>query len=394
MDFDYTPQEEVFRQALRAWLVANPPKGYDPVTFLHLHQDARFALQLDWQRQLHRAGWVGIHWPKAYGGRGATVMEQTIYRQEMVRARLPEVANFMGIRIAGPTLIHWGTEEQKQRYIPTILNGDEIWCQGYSEPGAGSDIASLQTRAVEEGDDFVINGQKVWTSYAQYARYCLLLARTDLIAPKHKGISCFVVDMQTPGITVRPLRQINGDEEFNEVFFDNVRVPKGNLIGEKNQGWQVAMTTLMFECVTFDVLSPVEAVIQQLIEVVKQGETAVLPLNVDASVRQQVARFYTELQAIKYSSLRQLTRQLHGEPPGPESSLVKLAASELNQRVVLYATALLGQPSQGVSGHDQGVDDGYWMHCALSTHLYTIAGGTSEIQRNIIGERVLGLPKG
>jgi alkylation response protein AidB-like acyl-CoA dehydrogenase len=394
VDFDYTPQEEAFRQELRTWLAANPPEGYDPGTFLHLDLDARFALQLEWQRKLHRAGWVGIHWPQAYGGRGATVMEQTIYRQEMVRARLPEVANFMGIRIAGPTLIHWGTEEQKQRYIPTILTGEEIWCQGYSEPGAGSDIASLQTRAVEEGDDFVLTGQKVWTSYAQYAHYCLLLARTDPAAPKHQGISCFVVDMRTPGITVRPLRQINGDAEFNEVFFDNVRVPKGNLIGAKNQGWQVAMTTLMFERVTFDVLSPVEAVLEQLIAVVKRAVTDRDTVVVDTFVRQQVARFYTELQAVKYSSLRQLTRQLRGNPPGPESSLVKLAASELNQRVVLFATALLGSAGQVVSGSEQALDGGYWMHCALSTHLYTIAGGTSEIQRNIIGERVLGLPKG
>lgn len=394
MDFDYTPQEEVFRQELRAWLAANPPDGYDPVTFLHLDQDARFAIQLTWQKQLHRAGWVGLQWPRAYGGRGATVMEQTIYRQEMVRARMPEVANFMGIRIAGPTLIHWGTEEQKRRYIPPILTGDEIWCQGYSEPGAGSDIASLQTRAVEEGDDFILNGQKVWTSYAQYACYCLLLARTDAAAPKHKGISCFVVDMQTPGITVRPLRQINGDVEFNEVFFDNVRVPKGSLIGAKNQGWQVAMTTLMFERVTFDVLSPVEAVIEQLIHVVKRGARETRALGDDATVRQEVARFYIELQAIKYSSLRQLTRQLRGEPPGPESSLVKLAASELNQQVVLFATALLGAAGQVVSGSDNERNGGYWMPCALSTHLYTIAGGTSEIQRNILGERVLNLPKG
>lgn len=393
MDFDYTPQEEACRQELRAWLLANSPEGYDPVAFPHLDQDARFAIQLNWQKQLYRAGWVGIHWPKAYGGRGATVMEQTIYRQEMVRARMPEVANFMGIRIAGPTLIHWGTEEQKRRYIPTILNGDEIWCQGYSEPGAGSDIASLRTRAVEEGDDFVINGQKVWTSYAQYARFCLLLARTDPAAPKHKGISCFVVDMRTPGITVRPLRQINGDAEFNEVFFDNVRVPKVSLIGEKNQGWQVAMTTLMFERVTFDVLSPVEAVIEQLIDVVRRAATEASGVRVDASVRQQVARFYTELQAIKHSSLRQLTRQLRGEPPGPESSLVKLAASELHVRVVQFTTALLGPAGQVISGSDQGIDGGYWMHCALSTRLFTIAGGTSEIQRNILGERVLGLPK-
>jgi alkylation response protein AidB-like acyl-CoA dehydrogenase len=394
VDFDYTPQEEAFRQELRAWLLANPPDGYDPTTFLHLDQDVRFTIQLNWQRKLHRAGWVGIHWPQVYGGRGATVMEQAIYRQEMVRARMPEVANFMGIRIAGPTLIHWGTEEQKKRYVPTILNGEEIWCQGYSEPGAGSDIASLQTRAAEDGDGFVINGQKVWTSYAQYARFCLLLARTDPTAPKHKGISCFVVDMRTPGITVRPLRQINGDAEFNEVFFDSVRVPKATLIGEKNQGWQVAMTTLMFERVTFDVLSPVEAAIQQLIEVVKQGEPEAHILDGNSIVRQQVARFYTELQAIKYSNLRQLTRQLRGEPPGPESSLVKLAASELNQRVVQFATALLGPAGQVVSKSALGIDGGYWMHCALNIHLFTIAGGTSEIQRNILGERVLGLPKG
>lgn len=267
MDCDYTPQEEAFRHELRAWLGANPPEGYDPETFLQLDEETRFAIQLNWQKQLHRAGWVGIHWPKEYGGRGATIIEQTIYQQEMVRARAPEVANFMGIRIAGPTLIHWGTEAQKRRHIPHILSGDEIWCQGYSEPGAGSDIASLQTRAVEDGDDFVVNGQKVWTTMAQHAHYCLLLVRTDPAAPKHKGISCLLVDMQTPGITVRPLRQINGDTEFNEVFFEDVRVPKANLIGAQNQGWPVIMTTLMFERVTFDVLSPLETVLQQLVEV-------------------------------------------------------------------------------------------------------------------------------
>jgi alkylation response protein AidB-like acyl-CoA dehydrogenase len=394
VDFDLTPQEETFRQELRSWLTAHPLEGYDPATFLHLDEDARFAIQLAWQRQLYRDGWVGIHWPKAYGGRGATVMEQTLYRQEMVRARMPEVANMMGIRIAGPTLMHWGTEAQKQRYIPTILNGEEIWCQGYSEPGAGSDIASLQTRASEDGDDFVINGQKVWTSFAQFARFCLLLARTDPDAPKHKGISCFIVDMQSPGITVRPLRQINGDAEFNEVFFDTVRVPKRNLIGEKNQGWQVTITTLMFERVTFDVLSPVEAVLQQLIAVVQDGATAALAFPVDEAVRQQVARFYCELQAIKYTSLRQLTRQLRGDPPGPESSMVKLAASELNMRIVQFATALLGAAGTVTTHSDYGIDGGYWSHAVLSPHLYTIAGGTSEIQRSILGERVLGLSKG
>ena len=393
MDFDYTPQEEAFRHELRAWLLANPPRATTLSRFCiwiktHVLPPARLAKAIAPRRlgghplaESLRRSWCdrnGANDLSARDGAGADARDRELHGHPHCR----------------PTLIHWGTEEQKQRYIPTILNGEEIWCQGYSEPGAGSDIASLQTRAVEEGDDFVINGQKVWTSYAQYAQFCLLLARTDPAAPKHKGISCFIVDMRTPGITVRPLRQINGDAEFNEVFFDNVRVPKRNLIGEKNQGWQVTLTTLMFERVTFDVLSPVEAVLERLVNVVKRAATDASVVGIDSSVRQQVARFYTELQAIKYSSLRQLTRQLRGEPPGPESSLVKLAASELNQRVVQFATAFLGASGQFVSGSKQGIDGGYWMHCALSTHLYTIAGGTSEIQRTILGERVLNLPKG
>jgi len=321
------------------------------------------------------------------------MMEQTIYQQEMVRARAPEVANFMGIRIAGPTLIHWGTEEQKRRYIPHILSGDEIWCQGYSEPGAGSDIASLQTRAVEDGDDFVVNGQKVWTTMAQHAHYCLLLVRTDPAAPKHKGLSCLLVDMRTPGITVRPLRQINGDTEFNEVFFADVRVPKANLIGTQNQGWPVIITTLMFERVTYDVLSPLERALQQLVTAAKQLATDRLLLTAGTAVRQTLAQFYIELQAIKYTGLRQLTQQLQGDPPGPESSIGKLAASELHLQVAHCATALLGPYSQVTPGSPQGIDGEDWSHYALSTRSFTIAGGTSEIMRNILGERVLGLPK-
>lgn len=394
MDFDYTPQEEAFRHELRAWLTANPPDGYDPETFVQLDDETRFAIQLNWQKKLYRAGWLGIHWPKAYGGCGATMMEQTIYQQEMVRARVPEVANFMGIRIAGPTLIHWGSEEQKRRYIPNILNGDEIWCQGYSEPGAGSDIAALQTRAVEDGDDFVVNGQKVWTTMAQHAHYCLLLVRTDPAAPKHKGLSCLLVDMHTPGITVRPLRQINGDTEFNEVFFEDVRVPKANLIGAQNQGWPVIITTLMFERVTYDVLSPLETALQQLVKAAKQLATDRLLLTEEAVVRQKLAQFHIELQAIKYTSLRQLTKQLQGDPPGPESSISKLAASELHLQVAHFSTALLGSYSQVTSGSLHGIDGEDWSHYALSTRSFTIAGGTSEIMRNILGERVLGLPKG
>lgn len=394
MDFDYTPQEEAFRKELRSWLEGNLPENYDPETFEQLDQNDRFQIQLAWQKKLHAANLVGIHWPKEYGGRGATVIEQTIYQQEMARVRAPGIANMLGINIVGPTIMHWGTEEQKQRYIPQILSADEIWCQGYSEPGSGSDFASLQTRAVEEGDYFVINGQKVWTSYAHKAHRCILVVRTDPNAPKHKGLSYLLVDMKTPGITVRPLVQITGDAEFNEVFFEDVRVPKVNLVGEKNQGWQVAVTTLMFERANFGIASQMEPVLQQLGDIAKRlrvnGHTAAE----DPAVRQKIAQFYVEAQAIKYNVFRQLTKQLRGEPPGPEGSLGKLAGSELNLRVAHFATELLGPFGQIALGEEKGLDSGYWSHRALASRLYTIAGGTSEVMRNIIGDRVLGLPKG
>lgn len=394
MDFDYTPQEEAFRQELRSWLETNLPKDYDPDTFEQLDHDERFQIQLAWQKQLHAANLVGIHWPKEYGGRGATVIEQAIYQQEMARVRAPGVANMLGVNIVGPTIIHWGTEEQKKRYIPKILSGDEIWCQGYSEPSSGSDFASLQTRAVEEGDYFIINGQKVWTSYAHKAHRCILVVRTDPNAPKHKGLSYLLVDMKTPGITVRPLVQITGDAEFNEVFFEDVRVPKANLVGEKNQGWQVAVTTLMFERVNFSIVYQLEPLLQQLGELAGRlrlnGHTAAE----DPAVRQKIAQFYVEAQAIKYNGFRQLTKQLRGEPPGPEGSIGKLAASELNLRIAHFATELLGPFSQIVLGEGKGLAHGVWSRRALATRLYTIAGGTSEVMRNIIGDRVLGLPKG
>ncbi len=394
MDFDYTPQEEAFRQELRSWLSMNVPKDYNPETFEQLDQDNRFDIQLAWQKKLHAANLVGIHWPKEYGGRGATLIEQSIYQQEMAHVRAPGVANTLGINIVGPTIMHWGTEEQKKRYIPSILSGDEIWCQGYSEPGSGSDFGSLQTRAVEDGDYFVVNGQKVWTSYAHKAHRCILVVRTDPNAPKHKGLSYLLVDMKTPGITVRPLVQITGDAEFNEVFFEDVRIPKANLVGEKNQGWQVAVTTLMFERVNFGIGHQMGPLLQQLSELAKRlsanGHTAAE----DPAVRQKIAQFYIEAQAVKYNSFRQLTRQLHGDPPGPEGSIGKLAASELHLRIAHFATELLGPYGQLALGEMNGPDGGYWSRRALASRLYTIAGGTSEIMRNIIGDRVLALPKG
>jgi alkylation response protein AidB-like acyl-CoA dehydrogenase len=394
MDFDYSPQEETFRQSLRAWLEKHLPEEYNPETFETLDEEARFRVQLAWQKKLHAAGWIGIHWPKEYGGRGATVVEQAIYQQEMARVRAPGIANPLGISIVGPTLMHWGTEEQKKHYIPKILSAEEIWCQGYSEPGSGSDFASLQTRAVEDGDYFVVNGQKVWTSYAHKAQRCILVVRTDPNAPKHKGLSYLLVDVKSPGVTVRPLVQITGDSEFNEVFFEDVRVPKANIVGEKNPGWQVAVTTLMFERVNFSVIYQLGPMLRRLGELAKRLRVNDHSAAEDPAVRQKLAQLTLEEQAIRLNGFRQLTRQLKGNPPGPEGSIGKLAASELYLRIAHFATELLGPYSQMSLGENRGFDAGYWSQRALASRLYSIAGGTSEVMRNIVGDRVLALPKG
>lgn len=394
MDFDYSEQEESFRQEFRSWLGENPPDNFDPDTFETIQQNDRFRIKLDWQKKLHAGGWVGIHWPERYGGRGATIMEQTIYQQELGRAGAPGLANPLGISLVGPTLMQWGTEQQKQRFIPKILSAHEIWCQGYSEPGSGSDLASLQTRAEEAGDDFLVNGQKVWTSFAQKADYCILVARTDPDAPKHRGLSYLLVNMHSPGVTVRPLVQISGDPEFNEVFFEDVRVPKENLVGEKNNGWQVAMTTLMFERANFGMIYNLDPMLERLQKTLKDLEKDDQPAVNDTSVRQQIAAFHIEIQALKYNGYRQLTRQLRGDPPGPEGSISKLAGSELYVRMAHFAMEVLGAHSQCALGEERGRDNGFWSRRALGSRLYTIAGGTSEIMRNIVGERVLQLPKG
>lgn len=394
MDFHFSAQEEAFRQEVRAWLATNVPPSHTSDAFEERSADERFDLHLAWQKQLHTGNWVGIHWPKAYGGRGATILEQVIYAEEMGRVHAPGIANALGVMLVGPTLIHWGTEEQKQRFIPKILSAEEIWCQGYSEPGSGSDLASLQTRAVEDGDFFVINGQKVWTSYAHRADWCILLVRTDPHAPKHQGITYLLVDMKTPGITVRPLVQITGDAEFNEVFFEDVRVPKTNIVGELNRGWQVAVTTLMFERANIGMGFQLEPVMRQLIDLSKRVSYNGSPAWDDGSVRQRLMQLVIEVQALKYSGYRQLTRQLRGAPPGPEGSIAKLAGSDLSLRIAQFAMELLGPYSQLALGAAQSLDNGKWSRRALSARLMTIAGGTSEIQRGIIGDRVLGLPKG
>jgi alkylation response protein AidB-like acyl-CoA dehydrogenase len=393
VDFRLSPAEEAFRQEFSDWLDTHLPRDFDPERFeFGLTAEQRFAWQLAWHQTLHAGGWVGIHWPREYGGRGASLMEQVIFMDELAKRHCPAGVNQLGILLVGPTLMHWGSEAQKQRFIPKILSAEEIWCQGYSEPGAGSDLASLQTRAVLEGSDFIVNGQKVWTSGAHHAHWCILLVRTEPSAPKHRGISYLVVDMKTPGITVRPLVQMTGSAGFSEVFFEEVRVPRANLVGELNHGWDVAMTTLMFERAGLGSDLRFEGAIDALITTARQLRLNGRPALEDGGVRQQIAQFTAEAMAIKLSGYRQLTKRLRGLPPGPEGSLAKLCSSELNLRITQYALALLGPHAQ-IDTNQPGELPGHWLGRALLARAHTIAGGTSEIQRNILAERVLGLPR-
>ena len=395
MDFSFSPQEETFRQEFRSWLEANIPHDWRDDGELH-DPDSKeeFERRRAWHRKLYDGGWMCIHWPEEYGGRGASLIEQVIYHEELDRAKAPPTVNFQGIARVGPTLMQWGTPEQKQRFIPKIPPAEEIWCQGLSEPNHGSDLAAVETRAIDQGDHFLVNGAKVWTSNAHHADYTTLLCRTDPDVPKHKGLSYLLVDMKSPGITVRPLVQITGEHGFNQVFFEDVQVPMANLVGEKNRGWMVAITNMMFERTIHGGRTDMMVEVEQLMNLAKQVERHGQPAWQDSYVRQRIAGFACEASALKYTSFRQLTRQLQGQPPGPEGSMMKLGTSTLNHRMQEFAMELLGPYSQFEYQADQAIDRGKWSHRMLAARRSTIAAGTNEIQHNIIGERVLGLPKG
>ena len=394
MDFKFSPEDETFRQEFRSWLEHHIPRDWrddelhDPDTL------EEFERRRAWHRQLYDGGWMCIHWPQEYGGRGASLIQQVIYHQELDRAKAPPTVNFQGIARVGPTLMQWGTPEQKQRYIPKIPPAEEIWCQGLSEPDHGSDLAAVETRAVDQGDHFLVNGSKVWTSNAHRADFTTLLCRTDPDAPKHKGLSYLLVDMKSPGITVRPLVQMTGESGFNQVFFDDVQVPLANLVGEKNRGWMVAMTNMMFERTIHGGRTDMMVEVRQLAELAKKVDRDGRPAWEDSYVRQRLAGFACEAAALKYTSFRQLTSQLKGLPPGPEGSIMKLGTSGLNLRMQDFAMELLGPYSQFEYQASRAIDRGKWSHRMLAARRSTIAAGTNEIQHNIIGERVLGLPKG
>jgi alkylation response protein AidB-like acyl-CoA dehydrogenase len=378
MDLTFDEHELRFRAELRDWLAANPPSPRPQDG----GEDAQFAHRRAWQRCLYEAGWAAPSWPAEYGGRGATLTQSAIYFEEIGRARVPLPANVLGLLLGGPTLMVWGSEAQKERYLAPILSAEEIWCQGFSEPDAGSDLASLKTRAVLEGDEWRVSGQKVWTSGAQYSKWCMLVARTDSQAPKHKGLTYFLMDMEQEGVQVRPLRQITGEAEFNELFIEDARIPAENVVGGVGNGWKVALTTLMNERagLGFALQVRMRQLLDDLIAKARENGLLADPLYGDA-----LAELHVRCESIRLLAWKGLTDVERYGQPGPEGSLVKWLWSDTNQRLTQLAADILG-PQALTAGTS-------WSYELLRARGNTIEGGTTEVLKNIVAERVLGLPR-
>ncbi|WP_096505421.1 acyl-CoA dehydrogenase family protein [Mycobacteroides stephanolepidis] len=376
MDLTFSPEQCVFREEVRSWLASNA------VTTGTGDEEARFRQRIEWQRRLNEAGWAAVHWPERFGGRGATYTETAIFYEELAKARTPLLANGIGLMLVGPTLMAWGTPEQQARYLPPIMSADEIWCQGFSEPGAGSDLASLRTRAVRDDDEWVVTGQKVWTSFAQYSKWCILLARTDPDVKKHRGISFFLMDMEQPGVTVRPIRQMTGESEFNELFLDDVRIPAENLVGGLNNGWQVAMTTLMNERagLGFALQATLRNEVDDLFDAAIGNGTID-----DARIADRLGEVYLRVEMLRHIAWRTLSAVEANRAPGPEGSIGKWLWSETAQDIAALAVDILGDAALCTNSP--------WSFELMRAPGYTIEGGTTQVQKNIIAERVLGLPK-
>jgi alkylation response protein AidB-like acyl-CoA dehydrogenase len=377
MDLTFTERETAFRDELRTWLEDNrpgqPPAGED---------DGTYEWRRDFQRRLADGGWAAVHWPVEFGGRGATLTESAIFFEELARARAPLPVNALGLLLAGPTIMIWGTEEQKERFLAPIVTAEEIWCQGFSEPEAGSDLASLKTRAVKDNGEWVVSGQKVWTSGAQYSKWCMLVARTDTEAPKHKGLTYFLMDMEQEAVQVRPLRQITGEAEFNELFIEEARIPDENVLGGVGNGWKVALTTLMNERagLAFFLQVRLRQVLDEVFAAADQRG-----LLDDPVVADKLGELHLKAEVLRLTAYRGLTAIERYGQPGPEGSLTKWMWSETNQQLTQFAADLLG-PQALTAGNR-------WSYELLRARGNTIEGGTTEILKNIVAERVLGLPK-
>jgi alkylation response protein AidB-like acyl-CoA dehydrogenase len=406
MDLTYPPEAEAFRKEIRAWLEQNLPDGWFDEGF-EMTSEERKAFHESWSDKLFEGGWICASWPKEYGGKGLSVMENVVLNEEFAKAGAPMRADFFGDTLVGPTILQWGSEEQKQEFLPKILKGQISWCQGFSEPNAGSDLASLKTTAVLDGDEWVVNGQKVWTTQAQHADYVFLLARTDPDAPKHKGISYLLVPMKQPGVEVRPIVQPDGSAEFNEVFFTDVRCPKDNVVGGLNNGWKVAMTTLGFERGSSATTSHRRFAreLDQILEIAQaNGRIG------DPTIRQRFARQWSRIQIQRINGLRTLSDTLHGTKQatalGPLNKMIWSETHRDTLELAMDVLAMDGQILTGAGGADDEYVPGYGVRrgradypvSTLQASFFfsrseTIWGGTAEIQRNIVGERLLGLPK-
>jgi alkylation response protein AidB-like acyl-CoA dehydrogenase len=374
VDLTLSPGEEEFRDDVRRWIGQNHP-GREPSS-----DEESFAFRREWQRKLNERGWAGLTWPAEFGGAGATMIEQAIFFEELARARAPQMANVLGLTMGGPTVIAHGTSEQKERFLAPILSADEIWCQGFSEPESGSDLASLKTRAVPSGDGYVVTGQKVWTTFAHKSKWCMLLARTDPDAPKHRGLTYFLMDMEQDGVEVRPLVQITGEAEFNELFIEEAHIPADNVVGGVDNGWRVAITTLMHERagLAFALQARVQIALGELAEELKGTE--------DPLIRQRFAQLSIEANVLRLLAYRGLTTAMKSGEPGPEGSLGKWLWADVNQGI----TELV----QDWRGPRAALVEDPWTYRFLRARANSIEGGTTEILKNIVAERVLGLPRG
>src|ERR1700722_2405575 len=393
MDLNLTPEETKFRDELRTWLEANGPKDWGEWREKPLEES--FPYLRAWQRKLYQGGRAAVSWPKEFGGGGAPRMDQSLFWEEMARVEAPPMANSLGLGLIGPTIIAYGTDAQKKRFIPKILSAEEIWCQGFSEPNAGSDLAGLQTEARLDGDHYIVNGQKVWTSYGWVGNWCEVVVRTDAEVAKHKGLTVLLVDMKSKGFEVRPLRQMTGESEFNELFFRDVRVPVENVLGKVNDGWNVAMSTLMYERGSYGarLQLPFNRYISRLIELAHKIQRNGKPASQDPLIRQKLAQCSAEIEIMRFNQMRAFSRVTATGVPGPEGSIQKIFWSELNQRLQQVAQEILGPYGQLLADDSHAVDKGIWAYGYLRTRGNTIEAGTSEVQRNIIGHFVLGLPR-
>ena len=398
MDFRDSPEDAAFRSEVTAWLDANATRlaaGEDreiPM-FTDGERDEDISDQQAWQQKLFDAGWGVITWPKEFGGQEATPMQNYIFRQEMTNYDVPSSEIYLVPHgMVGPTIIVHGTEEQKKRWIPKLAEGSEIWCQLWSEPGAGSDLAGLQSKCERDGEgNWILNGQKVWTTGAQWSDWGLIIVRTDPDLPKHRGLTVFVVDMHAPGVTVRPLRQITGGADFNEVFFDDVKIPDDQRIGDVNDGWRVAMTTLMFERYAVGTGGSGDKMVAPLVKLARSAVRNGGVAMDDAAVRQEVADAYVKAKLLTLTGYRSLTKTAKEGAPGPEGSIMKLVRTALIYQISEIGTEILGM--SGALMGDGAPDDAFWSLNFLGAMGAKIGGGTDDIMRNIIGERVLGLPK-